>query len=105
MVCRIPTRLRWILRAAAASVALLALGLAVPLLRAQSYNATNLRQPTNLAATWLVHEGDDPAYARPDFDDSGWQRFDSRTSLHKVLPASRPQILWFRLHLKVAPSQ
>lgn len=70
---------------------------------AQSFDATNLRQPTSLnSATWLVNAGDDPAYARPGFDDSHWTRFNPSASLKTVLP-SRPPIVWYRLHLKVAP--
>lgn len=74
-------------------------------LSAQSFDATNLRQPADLAATWLVHDGDDPAYARPDFDDSQWTRFDSTTSLHKVISSSDPRVVWYRLHVKVSPAQ
>jgi sigma-B regulation protein RsbU (phosphoserine phosphatase) len=38
--------------------------------QAQGFDATSLREPTNLAAGWLVHAGDDSAYAGTDFDDS-----------------------------------
>ena len=81
------------------------LALASPALHAQSFDATNLRQPTDLAATWLVHAGDDPAYARPDFDDSGWAKFDSSSSIHSVFPNSNPRVVWYRLHVKVLPTQ
>jgi len=72
---------------------------------AQSYDATNLRQPTDLIATWLVQVGDDPAYALASFDDSHWQKFDARTSLHRIFPNQQPQILWLRLHVQVAPDE
>jgi hypothetical protein len=74
-------------------------------LNAQSFDATNLRQPTDLTATWLVHDGDNPAYARADFDDSQWARFDPTTSLHKVIASTDPRVVWYRLHVKVLPSQ
>jgi hypothetical protein len=75
--------------------------------QAQTFDATNLHQPTDLAATWLIHAGDDPAYARTEFDDSHWTHFDSSTSIKPLFPstASRPEVVWYRLHLKVAPGQ
>ena len=73
--------------------------------QAQSFDATNLRQPADLAGAWLVHGGDDPAYGRPDFDDSQWTRFDSHASLKDAFPNSRPNVVWYRLHVKVSPTQ
>jgi phosphoserine phosphatase RsbU/P len=73
---------------------------------ARSYDATNLRQPTQLAAGWLVQLGDDTAYAQPNFDDSHWFAFNASTdSLHILFPQARPNVVWYRLHLKVAPGQ
>ncbi len=43
---------------------------------------------------WLVHEGDDPAWASPGLDDSGWQTVDPAN-----LGRARPGWRWFRLHL------
>lgn len=100
MACRLSPRLPGF---AAVVLALLGLGLGAQAARAQSFDATNLRQPTDLAnATWLVHAGDDPAYARPDFDDSRWTRFDPHTSLRSIFPGE-PEVVWYRLHIKVAP--
>jgi hypothetical protein len=98
-----------ILRAPRRGFALLALTLSLGLgtagARAQSYDATGLQQPTDLQARWLVHAGDSPTYAAPGFDDSQWQLFDSKTSLHKIITGSQPQVVWFRLHVKVTPGQ
>jgi hypothetical protein len=77
---------------------------AAALLPAQTFDATNLRAPADLATTWLIHGGDDPACAQPNFDDSRWTRFDSNTSIKGVLP-NRPDVVWYRLHVKVLPSQ
>ncbi|HLY43279.1 MAG TPA: hypothetical protein VKR52_18855 [Terracidiphilus sp.] len=71
---------------------------------AQSFDATHIKQPVDLDATWLVHGGDDPAFASPQLDDSHWLRFDPRTSVDSVLK-SRPAVVWYRLHMKVDPSQ
>jgi hypothetical protein len=69
------------------------------------FDATNLRQPTDLGTTWLVKAGDDPAYARPEFDDTQWTRVDPSGDVKSVFPNSRPEVLWYRLHVKVAPTQ
>jgi sigma-B regulation protein RsbU (phosphoserine phosphatase) len=88
-----------------AALAWLSLALMPNGLAAQTFDATNLRQPAELAATWLVHAGDDPAYARPDFDDSGWMKFDSTKDLHDLFPHDHPEVVWYRLHVNVAPGQ
>jgi sigma-B regulation protein RsbU (phosphoserine phosphatase) len=72
----------------------------------QSFDATALRQPTELDATWLVHGGDDPSWASPSFDDSKWLPFTpSRQSLHDLYPNVPQEVVWYRLHIKVDPSQ
>jgi len=70
-------------------------------------DATQLGAPRlDLGAGWLVHAGDNPAYARPDFDDSHWAPFNAATgSLHNLFPHSRPSVVWYRLHVKVRPGQ
>ena len=78
---------------------------AAPHLGAQTFDATTLRQPVDLATTWLVHAGDDPAYARPDFDDAQWDRFDPTTSIRTVIHQDNPGVIWYRLHVKVLPTQ
>ena len=72
---------------------------------AQSFDATALREPTDLGMKWLVKAGDDPAYARADLDDSQWMRVDPNLSLRQYFPGRRPEVLWYRLHVKVAPNQ
>jgi serine phosphatase RsbU (regulator of sigma subunit) len=51
---------------------------------------------------WRYHPGDDPAWADPAYDDSGWQLADSNT-----IPCCHderwPGIGWFRVHLVVDP--
>ena len=89
---------------AALAIAILLLILTARAAPAQTFDATSLRQPTPLGAGWLVQPGDDPAYAKPEFDDSHWLRFDANQSVKTVLPNSRPEILWYRLHIKVEPN-
>jgi hypothetical protein len=69
------------------------------------FDATHLTQPTDLNGIWLVHAGDDPAFARPDFDDSHWTPFDSKTSITTVFPNSHPEIVWYRTRVRVNPTQ
>ncbi|MGB6743659.1 MAG: SpoIIE family protein phosphatase [Terracidiphilus sp.] len=92
-------------RFAAAAVVLLAQALSTQCVRAQTFDATNLRSPIDPQVPWLLHAGDDPNYARPDFDDSQWTRFDPATSLKTIFPGSHPEIVWYRLHVKVAPDE
>lgn len=90
------------------AVASLVLCALVAASRAQSvpvFDATTLRQPENLAGTWLVQPGDNPAYADPEYDDSHWMRFDPHSDLRNVLPHDRPDVVWYRLHVKVDPRQ
>ncbi len=70
------------------------------------FDATHLHGPTSLDdAAWLVHGGDDPAYARPDFDDSHWTPVDMRKSLKTTFPNSHPEVVWYRLRIKVPLDQ
>ncbi len=103
MACRTSQRPRFGARAFAAFV-LLALGVAPSILRAQTFDASDLRQPQDLNMPWLVKAGDDPSYAQPSFDDSSWTVVDPSETLLKTFPV-RPDVVWYRLHVKVAPNQ
>ena len=69
-----------------------------------AFDAANLTEPVDLGSTWLVHAGDDPAYARPDFDDSAWTPFDPHTSLISLFPNAHPEVVWYRQRIRVSPS-
>ena len=73
--------------------------------RAQTgFDATRLAQPAELDGGWLVFAGDEPSYAQPDFDDTRWLPFDAaKDNLHDLFPHRRPEVVWYRLHLKVDP--
>jgi sigma-B regulation protein RsbU (phosphoserine phosphatase) len=73
-------------------------------IRAQTFDATHLREPANLAMKWLVQAGDNPAYASPDFDDSHWTLFDPSGSIESLFP-HHPEVVWYRLHVKVDSTQ
>jgi phosphoserine phosphatase RsbU/P len=72
---------------------------------AQGFDATGIRQPADLDAGWLIQAGDDPAYARPDFDDSRWMPFDAHTDITTIFKTSHPDVIWYRLHVKVSPAE
>lgn len=72
--------------------------------QAGTFDATTLRHPANLSMNWLIKAGDDPAYAQPGFDDSKWAVVDPGETLLRTFQ-TRPEIVWYRLHVKVAPNQ
>jgi phosphoserine phosphatase RsbU/P len=74
-------------------------------LRAQTFDAASLRQPTDLGGVWLAKIGDDPSFAQADLDDSQWTRVDTTHSLKEYFPAARNSVVWYRLHVKVAPNE
>ena len=69
-----------------------------------TFDCTHLHEATRLGTTWLVHPGDDPAYSRPDFDDRDWLNFNPNTDIKLLLTGDRPEVVWYRLHVKVSPS-
>jgi len=73
--------------------------------RGQTLDASQLKEPTDLGSTWLVQGGDDPAYARSDFDDSRWSRFDPHGDVSHLFLKPYPAVVWYRLHVKVSPAQ
>jgi hypothetical protein len=60
---------------------------------------------SDINAGWRLHEGDDPAWARPDFDDSAWEtvRLDDlgQSKAGWSIRDSKAGWSWFRLHLKL----
>jgi len=75
------------------------------LVYAQTFDASSLREPAQLGTIWLIHAGDNPAWAQTDFDDSGWTPFNSRSDLKKLFPDNHPEVVWYRLRVKVIPGQ
>jgi len=47
---------------------------------------------------WRFHPGDDPAWAQPDYDDSGWRV----VSLNGAKPLAPAGLRWYRIHLRLA---
>jgi sigma-B regulation protein RsbU (phosphoserine phosphatase) len=87
------------------SLAAVCLALSCACAWAQTFDATNLREPVELGGTWLVHAGDDPAYVRPEFDDSEWTPFDPHSDIRNLFDKKYQPILWYRLRIKVLPGE
>jgi hypothetical protein len=81
------------------------LAFAVPSIRAQSFDASTLHGPTELSMPWLMRAGDDASFARSDLDDSRWTVFDPHRPLTLNFPQAKPPIVWYRLHIRLAPGQ
>jgi hypothetical protein len=77
--------------------------------QAASIDASHLYQPMDLNGIWRFkpedQSGGTPTYANPAFDDSQWRALDLNVSLHTLYPASHPYVAWYRLRIKVDPSQ
>lgn len=69
------------------------------------FDARHLDAARDLDDNWLVTAGDDPAYANPSFNDSNWTAINLQTPLATTLHGARPQVIWYRLHLDVDPTQ
>ncbi len=48
---------------------------------------------------WKWHAGDNPEWAKPDFDDSGWQDIDPTKEISELPQLSPGQIGWLRIRL------
>src|SRR5271168_4048209 len=68
------------------------------------FDAAVLRESADLSTTWLIEAGDDRQYARADFDDSRWLRFDPHRNVKNYLKTA-PSVVWYRLHVKTDPGQ
>jgi hypothetical protein len=72
---------------------------------APTFDASDLHQPAVLDGLLLMHAGDDPAYARPDFDDSQWTVYDPNIDIRTIFPKVHPTVVWYRMRVKVDPKQ
>jgi hypothetical protein len=75
------------------TVACLCLTRATPVAQAQTFYSTSLREPADLDGSWLAPAGDDPNYARADFDDSHWTPVDPKKRLRIQFPNSSPEVV------------
>jgi hypothetical protein len=69
----------------------------------RNYNATRTGEVVDLGPLWLFQQGDDPAWAAKDFDDSKWPVIDTNKSMASQGHADLNQF-WFRVHAHVSPA-
>ncbi|HEY0759257.1 MAG TPA: PP2C family protein-serine/threonine phosphatase [Acidisarcina sp.] len=73
---------------------------------AGGFDGTDLHRVADISdAKWLVHAGDDPSWARPDYDDSHWQIFSTEDDIRTTVGPHKPDAIWYRLHLRVTPGE
>ncbi len=53
---------------------------------------------------WKFHAGDNPQWAKPEFDDRQWEPVNPTLELHHLPQVKKPGIGWFRLKLQVDSS-
>ncbi len=53
---------------------------------------------------WKWHAGDNPDFAKPDFDDSKWERIDPTQSILDLPQIQKADIGWFRFHINIDSS-
>ena len=57
-----------------------------------------------LTTGWRAHPGDNPAWARPDFDDRGWESLDPTRPRREQPAPYRTGISWWRKRLRLGDS-
>ncbi|MGB8480984.1 MAG: hypothetical protein WCE63_19435 [Acidobacteriaceae bacterium] len=76
------------------------------LLRAQTFNLINGRDPVaSLDGLWRFHTGDNPAWADPHFDDSQWALLRSNESWAKQGHPGYGGYAWYRFQIVVPPGE
>lgn len=70
-----------------------------------AFDASDLAQPILIDSNWLIHAGDDPAYAQAGFDDSQWMVYDPHVDLKNIFKQNHPDMVWYRLRIKVDPKR
>jgi signal transduction histidine kinase len=53
---------------------------------------------------WKFHAGDDLSWAKPDYDDSNWEKIDPTEELHHLPQVKKAGIGWFRLTMQIDSS-
>jgi signal transduction histidine kinase/CheY-like chemotaxis protein/HPt (histidine-containing phosphotransfer) domain-containing protein len=83
-------------------VAALAVAAALAAAPVLALHANRLDRPISLATTWKTRVGDDPSWARPDYDDSSWEAVDVPSGWGRRDGPEAP-FAWYRLTIHVAP--
>jgi hypothetical protein len=65
---------------------------------------SSLGAPVDLSSTWLIRQGDDPRYADPGLDDSGWLLVKSGEPL-STYGLKNVDLVWYRTHVTIPPGE
>jgi sigma-B regulation protein RsbU (phosphoserine phosphatase) len=68
----------------------------------RNYNATRTGEVVDLGPLWLFQEGDNPAFAGEDFDDSKWPVISTNKGMASQGYPNVNQF-WYRVHMRVRP--
>jgi hypothetical protein len=71
-----------------------------PMVDPRGVMVRDLNRPVDLTRAWLVKAGDDPEYASPGLDDSGWRVIDVTKPLASY-GIVKPDFVWYRTHVHV----
>ena len=69
--------------------------------RGQTIDATQLGDSVDLSGNWRFQWGDNPRWAQPDFDDSGWRVISTKKSWSEQGMERRPGFFWYRARVKL----
>ncbi len=78
--------------------------LAAASLGAQVFDASHAGDLVRLQGEWRFHLGDDPVWARPEFDDSQWRRISSAESWDEQGLQSVRGFMWLRTSVRLPDS-
>ena len=53
---------------------------------------------------WKFHAGDNPDFAKPEFDDTHWESIDPNKDIDDLPQIKKAKIGWFRVHLNIDSS-
>jgi hypothetical protein len=68
----------------------------------RNFDATGFGEPVNLGPNWLFAPGDNPSWASPTLDDSGWATISTKKPLTDYGYRNLPRV-WYRLHIHLRP--
>lgn len=73
-----------------------------PALNPRDVDGMSMGAPVQLGSRWLAREGDDPQWAQPGFDDSGWRVV--RLGVPLAMQGMKGvDAVWYRMHVRIPP--
>lgn len=86
----------------------LLLGVLLPVLAGQGQTVFRIdslpAQGILLNKGWTWHAGDNPDWAKPNFDDSKWESIDPTKDIYELPQVRQAELGWFRIRLRMSPA-